>query len=435
MSGQGVSGISRARRSSPNPETFSLTDCPHHPQAGVSSSARILHISADFPDPVAPGKTRVIQSFLELTQARFDHRVISINRRSPSVGGLLKGVLPGATMIDHAPFTWGQCLTYAAPGRGIFHRTHLLRLADAIAAEIRGGPLPDLIVGHKLTVEGFIVQRLSALTGVPFAITIQGNTDTKILAARPDLAAHLRAIFHEASSVTAFAPWAAARIEARLGKRSVPVAIIPCPTELDTPIAPRAGGNGLLSVFHLHGHQNKNLAGMVKALRLLHARGRPQTLAICGGGSDADLAAAQRSAVGTPGVVFEGPLGREAVPARMNAAAAFVMPSFRESFGLVFIEALFAGLPIIYPEHRAVAGWFDGSPFAIPVPPGSPAALADAMDHAAREESALKSALAQWQASAEAQRFRRDAIAEAYAVTLAAACGERVGAASVRRAS
>jgi glycosyltransferase involved in cell wall biosynthesis len=133
------------------------------------------------------------------------------------------------------------------------------------------------------------------------------------------------------------------------------------------------------------------------------------------------MAAARRAAGNAPGLAFEGPLTREAVPARMNAAAAFVLPSLRESFGLVFVEALFAGLPIIYPQGMAVSGWFDDCPFAVPVPPRDPGALADAMDHAVRSEARLKAALAEWQASGKAERFRRSAIAQAYGDALAAA--------------
>ncbi|MFM7349155.1 MAG: glycosyltransferase [Erythrobacter sp.] len=397
-----------------------MNDRPHHSEVGASPLPRICHVSADFPDPIVPDKTPVIRSFLELTQGRFDHRVLSINRTSPAMRHLFAGRSAPAK-VEFARFDWGECLTYEAPARGLFHRSSLEKLADTLAARIEEGPLPDLLVGHKLTVEGIVVHRIAKQLGVPYALTIQGNTDAKILAARPDLAPLFRTIFHGARSVTVFAPWALSRIEAKLGKRTGPVALIPCPTELDRALAPCTAGNGLLSVFHLRGHANKNLAGMAEALRILAGRGSPQSLTICGGGSEADVAEARASTRNAPGLVFEGPLARDEVAARMNAATAFVLPSLRESFGLVFIEALFAGLPIIYPQGIAVSGWFDDCPFAIPVPARDPAALAEAMAHAARSEERLKQALARWQASGAADRFRRTAIASAYGDALAAA--------------
>lgn len=390
---------------------------PHDPETGIAASARILHVSADFPDPIAPHKTQVIRNLLDLTCDRFDHRVISINRqRLGGLGSLLPRASAAATTFS--AFEWGECAAYAAPGRGVFHRAHLLRLAETIAERMQGAPLPDLIVGHKLTVEGIVVEHVSQLTGVPYALTIQGNTDTKIIAARPDLVPTFRRIFHRARSVTLFAPWTLKAVEARLGKRSGPLTLMPCPTELDTPRPPRAGGNGLVSLFHLHAYREKNLAKMAEALRISAGRGDPQALSIHGGGTEADWTAARRAAGDAPGLTFAGPLGRDEVPGRLNAATALVLPSSRESFGLAFIEALFAGLPIIYPRDMAVSGWFEDCPFAIAVDARDPTALAEAMAFAVREEARLKDALAQWQGSASAERFTRASIARAYCAAL-----------------
>jgi glycosyltransferase involved in cell wall biosynthesis len=49
----------------------------------------------------------------------------------------------------------------------------------------------------------------------------------------------------------------------------------------------------------------------------------------------------------------------------------FVMPSTRETFGLVYIEAMSQGLPIIYCENQAVDGFFDDQPVGKSVKPKS----------------------------------------------------------------
>ncbi|WP_181443580.1 glycosyltransferase [Porphyrobacter sp. YT40] len=398
---------------------------------GFADDARpkVLNLSADFPDPIDPAKTRVIRTLIDDGADEIDHAVISLNRISPSPAAAVRTVLTGHLGLTGVPFEHGLALGYAAPGRGLFHRTILERLGDRIASQIanmtRG---PDLVAGHKLTIEGLAVRRIATRLQLPYAITVQGDTDTKILAVRPDLAPALRRVYHDARLVTFFAPWTHAAVEEKLGRRSGPVAIIPCPTELDEPLPPRPGGNGLISVFHLKSHTRKNLSAMAEALRLAASAGAPLTLAICGGGSPEDSAAAKASAGDAPGLVFEGSLAREAVAARMNAATGFVLPSRRETFGLVFIEALFAGLPIIYPAGQAVSGYFDDCPFAIAVPPGAPAALAAAMRTLAKEEQSLKQALAEWQGSPAAQRFTKWAIGEAYASALMAATGTATGA-------
>ena len=43
----------------------------------------------------------------------------------------------------------------------------------------------------------------------------------------------------------------------------------------------------------------------------------------------------------------------------LNGYTALVLPTLRETFGMVYIEALFAGVPILYSQDRGVDGFFD----------------------------------------------------------------------------
>ncbi|OYX61068.1 MAG: hypothetical protein B7Y89_14515 [Novosphingobium sp. 32-60-15] len=394
----------------------------------LGAQRQILHVSGDFPDSVAPSKTPVIQTLLKLTQGQFDHSVISINRRSPAMARFawdtLRTLGKPPLEVDSAPFDQGTALVYKSPPKGIFHAAMLHRLGEYIATHIASLPRqPDLIVGHKLSIEGIAVRRAAALCGIPYAISIQGNTDAKIVAARPDLRSELGAVLHDARMVFPFSPWALQQIEARLGARSGPVTMLPCPTDIDAPIAPRAKGDGFISVFHLRNYATKNLVGMAKAAQLLNAKGQTVPLSVIGGGSADDIARCSKIAQGAKGLTFAGPMDRETLRTRMSQATGFVMPSRRESFGLVFIEALFCGIPIIYPAGAAVDGYFDGAPFAIRVDATDPAAIANAMLHIQKNEAGIKLALEQWQHSADAQRFTRVAIAQAFASGLHAASG------------
>ena len=369
---------------------------------------RVVHVSCDFPDPIDPGKTPVIRTLLELTQDQFAHRVLSYNRRSPGAAG------------NNAPpiaFDWGEARVYTAPPYGILHAAMLHRLGERIARELAAAP-PALLVGHKLTIEGLAVARAARLLGVPYAITIQGNSDTKILAMRPDLRREFARVFHGAAAVFAFAPWALDRVISRLGVRAGPTILIPCPTDLDTPLAPLSAGQGLLSAFHLRHQRNKNLAGIAAALRQLRKAGTEVPFTLVGGGASVDVAQARKKLSGISGAYVSGAVDRTGLRSAMNSAVGFVLPSHRETFGLVFIEALFAGIPVIYPADRAIAGHFDGAPFAIPVDPRDTAALAAAMARLVNEEAALKQALAGWQQSEHARQFMRPQIAARFAAGL-----------------
>ncbi|XUU61076.1 glycosyltransferase [Erythrobacter sp. HA6-11] len=383
--------------------------------AGHPDKPKIWHISADFPDPVEPQKTQVIRQLVSLTSAEVNHFVISINREKPSFGKVLPMLRDQSDMISHfLQFEAGVALSYRAPGKGFFHETMLRRLGEELAARLKNEPKPDLIIGHKLTIEGIVAERLAAHFKVPFALSIQGDTDTKILAARPDLLSSFSRIFHQAETVFPFAPWALRKIERKLGERKGRTILLPCPSDLDEPMEPRERGDKFISAFHLQNFKRKNLRGMVRAMNSETMQGSGIELEIVGGGPPQFVAACRQLATSVPQISFAGPLGRDAIRERLNRAIGFVMPSHRESFGLVFVEALFAGIPIIYPWGQSLDGYLDELPFAIAVDPSATGQIAEAMIHIKDNEADLKRELRSWQRSKVAEQFRRPAIAETF---------------------
>ena len=195
-------------------------------------TSRILHVSGDFPDVIEPFKTPVIKGLLELTAGDFEHEVVSINRLAPGPVGLASSLLSKSGIVQNEqPFEHGTALEYLAPGRGVFHRTMLERLGEHLADLITAQESSvELIVGHKLTIEGIAVAKAAELTGLPYALTVQGNTDRRILKARPDLRRLFRQIYLGARMVCTFTPIARDAIERSLGKRKDGIHLIPCPT-------------------------------------------------------------------------------------------------------------------------------------------------------------------------------------------------------------
>lgn len=370
----------------------------------------IVHVSADFPDSIAARKTPVIARLIGLAP-ELEHRVYSLNRVSPPLPAIIGALGRPALTVKAVPEPFGQALRYTAPGKGLFHQGALLQLGDWLAQHIAAaGPAPDLLVGHKLTVEGIATRRAAAKLGVPYAITIQGNTDLKILRYRPDLRGAIGAVFHGAAQVFSFAPWSLAEVESLLGQRKGPSENLPCPPDFEDMIAPDATGAGLLSVFHLHNSKGKNLARMVAALRRIEADHPDARLQIAGTGSPGDVRRCEALIAGHPAIALTGEMDRATLRQTMNRASGFILPSLRESFGLVFVEALLSGLPIAYPKGAAVDGYFDGCPFAIPVDARSMEEIAQAMVSLLQNSAEMKAELARWQRSPAARRFLPEAI-------------------------
>ena len=381
----------------------------------TASAPNVVHLTGDFPDPILSFKTTVIRDLVDLTRESFSHDVISLNRRSPALAELARQLIFRRALpslhIEKEPFEYGTALKYFAPGRGILHASLLHKLGDILADRFLEEGIPDLLVGHKLSIEGIAVRRAAHRLGIPFAICIQGDTDTKIIKARPDLRIELRRIFHEAAMVFSFAPWATERCKSYLGPRRGPVKSLPCPTELDVPLRPQANGRGIISIFHLKNYRRKNLAGLTQASAILASQGIESRVSVIGGGQDREFAICRKIVGDAEQIMFEGSLDRAGLQQRMNRAIGFALPSFRESFGLVFIEALFAGLPIVYPKGCSIEGYFDGYSFAIPVDANNPKSIADGMAKLIRDEAHLKADLLGWQTSAHAKKFTRTAIA------------------------
>ena len=222
-----------------------------------------------------------------------------------------------------------------------------------------------------------------------------------------------------------FAPWALDQVLRQLRIASLPHIMLPCPTDIDTPLAPVSGSAGLVSVFHLKNYKRKNFTQIIAAMRLLDQAAVPG-LRVIGGGDARDVAACEALLAGSTRVTLAGAQDRAQVRQTLNQATAFVLPSLRETFGLVFVEALFAGTPIIYPAGTAVDGYFDGYGFAIPVNARDPRSIAEGIARACRDEAALKAELHAWQSSDHARQFMRPAIAASFTEGLRRALGAKV---------
>lgn len=371
---------------------------------------RVLHISADFPDALQPVKTRAIANLVDATTDRLDHSTYSLNRAN---GWLRPGRCefferqPGLTTIRyHAP-RWGLMLARSMDA-----------VAEAIAEDLaERGIDPDVIHGHKLSFEGLAAQAVARRLGKPFMISLQGNTDQKVISVRRDLHRRYRSVWHEAAHVFPFSPWIEQWCERQFGARNGPSSLLPCIVASERIIAPSDNTDTVCTAFNLDFWQNKNLHNLVKAVAIAHGELPSLRFKLAGGGSSAAMAKVTHliEEAGIASITtMSGKVPPERIQDWMNDAALFVLPSRRETFGMVFIEALLAGTPIVYPRGTAVDGYFDGSDFARSVDAMSPSAIAGSIVAGVRNAALFKSRLSEWQTGTDVGRFLRQGIADSY---------------------
>ncbi|WP_088347431.1 MULTISPECIES: glycosyltransferase [Rhodomicrobium] len=378
----------------------------------------ILHISADFPDPLVPGKTKAVASLIEAASG-FRHLVYSLNRVS-----WRSGLAARAFGEQHT------ALAYGAPPYGVRMTHHLTQIGDFILADLaRRGVVPDLIHAHKLTVEGLIADRLATETGTPFITSLWGGTDRRVFEAKPGLRAAYRALARRAALLLPAAPWTADYFAAALDLDPSRFELLPITTVADTILPPvHCAKPRLMSAFAFEHWKLKGFDTLVQAIAQLSREVPEVELHIYGrGGPRAllDMTALIRKFGMAERVKIMDPLEHGTVQSVMNFYGGFVMPSRPETFGMVYVEAVLAGVPILWSRHEGVDGLFDGMNVGYRCTPNSVEDVTRGLRTLITDQARLKQDIARLQSAGAFEPLRREAIGARYRRLLAIATGER----------
>ena len=102
--------------------------------------------------------------------------------------------------------------------------------------------------------------------------------------------------------------------------------------------------------------KNKNIPTIQRAMDILLKRGYQVDLTVVGRVEDeAEFQIISKN----PNTTCLPPMNKEELITAYRSADIFVMPSFTESFGLVYVEAMSQGLPVVYSKGQGFDGQFD----------------------------------------------------------------------------
>ncbi|WP_159090170.1 glycosyltransferase [Ruegeria sp. Alg231-54] len=371
----------------------------------------ILHITADYPDLYNERKTLAIKNLLENTNG-FRHLVYSINRKS-GLGGLqLIGRQNGVATI-----------CYKAPPLSIFLETFLSGVADWIVNDLREtNEEVHLLHAHKLSIEGLVAQRVSrALGQIPYICTIRGNTDQKYLRLKLQKRETYRQLVGGAALLLPVTPWIERYVDRTLGADRAPRQLLPTISQSTELLSPQPGNGRLVAAFHLAGWRLKGIPNLLSAISGLRAAGTLVQLDIIGGGDEHHSRAIQKQIEKhnlEDQVRLVGAIPHTEIQARLNTYSGFVLPTLRETFGMVYIEALTAGLPILYSEERGVDGFFDDMDIGVRCNPKSVQSIESGLLRLTGNEQHMKTELARYQAEGFFRRFNAGSVSESYAEAL-----------------
>jgi len=369
---------------------------------------RVLHVTSTYPR--APGDATgpfLADLVAASRQAGLDVRVVAPH--APDVVAMegVRRFRYGPARAEVLAYRGG--LLSAARGRGaLLVPPYMAAMSWAVASEARRWR-PDIVHAHWWLPGGVAALAGARVGGrkggpVPVIVTLHGSDVPVARRLRP-LA---RRVAGRAAVVTAVSGALAAEASEIL---DLPVAVTAMPvvvTPRSPPSSPPARA-GIVAVGRLM--PEKGFDVLIDALRLA-----PMPLTIVGSGP---LEAALREQAAGMDVRWTGTLARAALHDLLAGAAAVVVPSRREGLGLVAVEAILLGTPVIasftgglpealgaYDAPRPSYGEVLDAPGGLLVPPDHVGALAAALARVPTLGSPGALAVA------GAARHRPDAVAE-----------------------
>ncbi len=370
------------------------------------SSKVIVHISADFPDSMAATKTNSVANLIKATDG-YRHVVYSLNRVS---------LVSGIVAVDFGPDR--KALAYGAPPKGIFHATYLDRVSDWILKDIQSRGIPvDALHLHKFSVEGLVGQKIARSLKRPYIVNLWGDTDLKIIKYRPDLKATWKSVLDEAALVIPHTPWVEERFDALFGLDHSKLVILPAITQHEhfTP-SPIIAEPRFVTLFNLDVHRRKNLAALVAVIDRMSQRIPNISLDIYGKGSPKTMFEVSQivEKAKARNVRLKGPLPSDGFTTILGDYVGFLMPTRRETFGMVFIEALFSGLPLLHTRRWGIDGFFADDEIGYACDPTSLDDIEIGVDRLLREQERFKRSIVSLHERGGLDRFKRKTIAETY---------------------
>lgn len=124
--------------------------------------------------------------------------------------------------------------------------------------------------------------------------------------------------------------------------------------------------------------KNKNVQIIIQAVNKLIKQGEKLKLQIVGGGGDYDVAIRKLASQHTDWIeLIDRVRDIEKLKLIYRNADIFVMPSKYETFGLVYIEAMTQGMPVIYSKGQGIDGYYPNGEIGYAVEAGNVNDLAD----------------------------------------------------------
>ena len=360
------------------------------PVQAAAARRRILHLAVDFPDAFDCHKTVAVRNFIAANPA-VDHVVVALTRTSDPRRVAL---VPGNRADDPCVYS----LRYFGLPFGILLLPAMAVVARRVHRLLKERHIRvDLVHAHKLCFEGISGLLLSKWLRVPLVCSVRAEAESKVLRFMPHYRPLIRRIIRRSSKIFYVSVWYRPEIERwfpEAAERGQPLPNF-CPGTIDLQeVQPNPAH--FVTILHLDIFKKKGLDRLLAAFARF-ARAHPEvSLDIIGRGTRPTIerieALIERCGLrGRAHLV--GAIAHQDLLRRLPSYGAMCLPSHNETFGMVYVEALLSGVPILYSTGTGIDGFLDGIEGAVGCEPSSIDAIEEGLELLLTDHASMRGAL------------------------------------------
>ena len=338
---------------------------------------KILHISYDLRDRYDRKVTPAISRLIDLSKEEFDTFTIDLVRTPNPLNENMKLISPDHLKINAFGFPFGI----------LMNRTQN-RVVEFISKASKKNMIDlseiSLIHSHKMSFEGLVGYKLSLKHDIPLVITLR-QTDAMVINRKPGAIRTFKPVIKRCKKIFYLIPQILIRMEELLGenffRENMKQKAVFLPNIVERQVSEDKGDQvqkgHFVTVLKMNKRivRRKNIKKLLKAFSQL--KNYEVTLTIVGDGEYRNVVERWvRKYNLVDKVVFAGNIPNDQIDIYYKRAEAFLLPSFSESFGLVYAEALLNGTPIMFSKgYLGFDGFYDG--VGVGVNPRSIKSIAD----------------------------------------------------------
>lgn len=313
------------------------------------SSLRILHIHSDYPDGVQGFPSTKAVYNLILNSKGFEHYVVSINRvANPFKIGFRK---EGNVFV----------FNYFGVPVSFFYFVFLHILRFWILIRLKDYAF-DVVHSHKATTDAFVGDFIASKKVIPHVISIRGGTDVHNFNKYRLFSIFFKNVLNSSEHCFFVSPWVKSVLTDKYNIIFDSYSILPNICDIDE-VSPDFCGykpNAFCTVLSFHQYKRKKVIELIDVVSSLKKKGVDITLDIFGGGSEHIEEILKLHIIKSnvaDRVFLKGKIDNRILLEAFKLYNALLLPSVDETFGMVYIEALSVGTPILYTKGTGIDGY------------------------------------------------------------------------------